>query len=41
MLGVTAVGETYKECIDKAYAGVETIHFNKAHFRRDIGARLL
>ncbi len=41
VLGVTAVGETYKECIDTAYASVKKIHFDGAHYRRDIGARLL
>ena len=41
VLGVTAVGDSYKECIDKAYAGVEKISFDGMHFRRDIGARLL
>lgn len=41
VLGVTAVGDSYRECIDIAYAGVNAISFDKAHFRRDIGARLL
>lgn len=41
VLGVTAVGDTFGECIEKAYAGVERIHFDNAHFRRDIGARLV
>lgn len=41
VLGVTAVADTYKDCIENAYAGVEKIHFDGAHFRRDIGARLL
>lgn len=41
VLGVTAVGESYKDCIDKAYAGVAKITFDAAHYRRDIGARLL
>ncbi|MCX6345644.1 MAG: phosphoribosylamine--glycine ligase [Armatimonadetes bacterium] len=41
VLGVTAVGNTYQECIDKAYAGVRLIHFDGAHYRNDIGARLL
>ena len=41
VLGVTAVGDTYKACIDQAYAAVGKIHFEGAHYRRDIGARLL
>lgn len=41
VLGVTAVGDSYKDCVYKAYAGVNVIDFNNAHFRRDIGARLL
>ena len=41
VLGVTAVGDSYRECIQTAYAGVNAISFDKAHFRHDIGARLL
>jgi phosphoribosylamine--glycine ligase len=41
VLGVTGVGDSYRECIDTAYAGVRAITFENAHFRRDIGARLL
>lgn len=41
VLGVVAIGDDYKTCIDKAYAGVEKIHFDDVHFRHDIGARLL
>jgi len=41
VLGVTAVGDSYNECIDRAYAGVKEISFDGAHFRNDIGARLL
>lgn len=41
VLGVTAVGDSYKDCIDKAYAGVAKINFDGAHFRHDIGARLI
>jgi len=40
VLGVTAVGDTYRECIDKVYAGAAKIHFEGAHYRSDIGARL-
>ena len=41
VLGVTAVGDSYKECIDKAYEGVGRIIFDGMHFRHDIGARVL
>jgi phosphoribosylamine--glycine ligase len=41
VLGVTAVGDSYNDCIDKAYEGVGKISFDGMHFRRDIGARLL
>lgn len=41
VLGVTGVADSYRECIDIAYAGVRAVSFDKAHFRRDIGARLL
>jgi phosphoribosylamine--glycine ligase len=39
VLGVTAVGQTLKEAIDRAYAGVRAISFEGAHFRTDIGAK--
>ena len=41
VLGVTTVGDSYQECIDKAYEGVGKITFDDMHFRHDIGARLL
>lgn len=41
VVGVTAVGDSYRECIDKAYAGVGKISFDGSHYRHDIGARLL
>ena len=37
VLGVTALGKTHDEALEKAYAGVEKIHFDGAHYRRDIG----
>ena len=37
VLGVTALGATLPEALEKAYAGVGTIHFDGASFRRDIG----
>ena len=41
VLGVTAVGDSYRECIEKAYAGAAKIRFEGKHYRSDIGARLL
>ena len=41
VLGVTAVGDSLAEAIDRAYAQVEKIHFDNAYYRRDIGARAL
>jgi phosphoribosylamine--glycine ligase len=40
VLGVTATGETFKDAIDLAYSGVKKIHFDKMHYRNDIGARV-
>ena len=39
VLGVTAVGASLEEAIRKAYAAVEKIHFEGAHYRTDIGAK--
>jgi phosphoribosylamine--glycine ligase len=41
VLGVTALGDTFEECIDRAYRGISKIHFDNAHYRTDIGRRLL
>ncbi|MBR1739736.1 MAG: phosphoribosylamine--glycine ligase [Ruminococcus sp.] len=41
VLGVTAKGLTLKGALDKAYAGVEKISFENAHYRHDIGKRAL
>ncbi len=41
VLGVTALGDTLKEALEKAYAGVEKIEFENAHYRNDIGQRAL
>jgi phosphoribosylamine--glycine ligase len=41
VLGVTALGTTLTEALEKAYAGVEAISFDGAHYRRDIGKRAL
>jgi len=41
VLGVTAAGDSYADCIEKAYAGVAKISFEGVHYRTDIGQRLL
>ena len=39
VLGVTATAPTLDEAIQKAYADVKKIHFDKAHYRTDIGVK--
>jgi phosphoribosylamine--glycine ligase len=41
VLGVTAIGETFTEARQRAYAAVDRIHFDGAYCRRDIGAKAL
>ena len=41
VLGVTALGKDLKAAQAAAYAAVEKIHFNGAHFRRDIAAKAM
>ncbi len=41
VLGVTALADDLKSAIDKAYLGVSAIHFENAHWRKDIGYRAL
>lgn len=41
VLGVTAIADTLRQAIDKAYAAVEQISFANAYFRRDIGGAAL
>ena len=41
VLGVTALGDTVQDAIDKAYTGVASIKWPGVHFRRDIGAKAL
>jgi phosphoribosylamine--glycine ligase len=41
VLGVTARGAGFAEARERAYAAVERIAFDGAHYRRDIGARVL
>jgi len=39
VLGVTALGENIETAARRAYEAVQQIHFDGAHFRRDIAAR--
>lgn len=41
VLGVTALGDGFHQARENAYRAVEKIHFDGAHFRRDIGWRYL
>ncbi|MCS6858787.1 MAG: phosphoribosylamine--glycine ligase [Abditibacteriales bacterium] len=41
VLGVTALGDGFADTIAKAYEAVCRIHFDGAHYRRDIGRRAL
>ncbi len=41
VLGVTALGDTLENALEKSYAGVKTIEFEGAHYRNDIGKRAL
>ncbi len=41
VLGVTATGECLKCALTAAYKAVDTISFEKAHYRKDIGQRAL
>ena len=37
VLGVTALGDSLEEALSQAYAAVQTIRFEGAHYRTDIG----
>ena len=41
VFGVTALGDTLENALKKSYDAVEKIHFEGAHYRRDIGKRAL
>ena len=41
VLGVTALGATLQEALDKSYQAAEKINFENKHFRTDIGQRAL
>ena len=41
VLGVTAMGETFREAVDRVYSSIAKIHFEGMHYRKDIGACVL
>ena len=41
VLGVTGLGKTIKEAIDKTYAVVKEINFEGMHYRKDIGKKAI
>ena len=41
VLGVTALGNDLQDALNKSYAAVGKIHFDGAHYRKDIGAKAL
>lgn len=41
VLGVTALGNTLEEALEKSYAAVDKIKFENAHYRKDIGQKAL
>ena len=41
VLGVTAIGDTLYDAIQKSYENVDKVHFGNAFFRKDIGLRAL
>ena len=41
VLGVTAIGDTIKEALDRAYLAVKEIHWQGCYYRRDIGHKAL
>jgi phosphoribosylamine--glycine ligase len=41
VLGVTGLGNTIKEAINRTYQAVEKIHFEGMHYRRDIGFKAI
>ena len=41
VLSITGIGPDLQGALDRAYVGVEAVHFDKAHYRTDIGAKAL
>ncbi|KAF3883806.1 MULTISPECIES: phosphoribosylamine--glycine ligase [Nostocales] len=40
VLNVTGIGEDFDAALDRAYAGIQQIHFEGMYYRRDIGYRV-
>ncbi|NLA87767.1 MAG: phosphoribosylamine--glycine ligase, partial [Clostridiales bacterium] len=40
VIGITAVSDTLQNAAGRAYEGIAGIHFEKAHYRTDIGRRI-
>ena len=38
VLGVTASGDDLRQSLEHAYTAIKCIHFDGAHYRKDIGA---
>ncbi len=41
VMGITGVGSTLKEAMDKAYSAMDQVAFSGMHYRRDIGEKVL
>src|SRR3989344_2024074 len=41
VLGISAVGDTLKNALDRAYEAADKIHFEGKYYRRDIGAKVI
>ncbi len=41
VLGVTAIGSTYEDAMERVYEAVSSIKFDGMHYRKDIGAKAL
>jgi phosphoribosylamine--glycine ligase len=41
VLGVTAIGKTYKDAIKKVYNAVSCINFDGMQYRKDIGSKAI
>jgi len=41
VLGVTVIGDTYRDAIEKAYNAISCIEFEGMHYRKDIGKKAL
>ena len=37
VMAITSYGNTYQEAIKKSYQSIEKLHFDKMHYRKDIG----